>query len=486
MQFYLRDRELNQLKTLTFDKKTNAKFFLITGSRKVGKTALTNKLIEQGNGIYITISSKSTAMQLKDISSYLRELNPAGSFIPQFENWKHLFKYFFMLGKEKLITVVLDEFHNLCHIDPNACNDLKEVWESHSSSSKLNLICVTFDLNFVKNTFHSENSPLYRMPNFSLRLSPFTLIDVVSIFKLNNSKLTFAEILDIYLIFGGYPKYYHLFDIFGLWDKNLREILKVLIFQHYAPLGNELKDIIVNLFTRENKVYISILQSIALNNHTLTEIAENINLKSTTIAKYLSELENKKHMIKRRQPINVSNNEKSKFGRYYISSYFENFWFRFVQPDIISYELGKFDRMLKNLELSFPEYRKERLPFLIRELMQHSSKIPRLYNLFQHDISQIGSIWNRKHLIDVIAFDDNTKEVLLGVVYTANGNIQVAEMEKILTRLKQFDKELVNYKTHKVIFHDAKINLDAGRLAEKENMKLCQLNKVFEEIYDNN
>jgi len=486
LQFYLRDKELKQLKILTGENNRRAKFIMLTGSRKVGKTALVSKLINKKKGVYLTITPKATAMQLNDISDYLREVNPPDSFVPRFENWKHLFEYFFMLAKESSYTVVLDEFHHLENVEASALQELRTVWDRHSKSSYLNIIFVTFNIEFVNRMFHHQDALFYKLPDYSLKLIPFSLIDVIALFKAKKSKATLDQIVDLYIVFGGYPKYYHLFDIFDLWNKSLDEILKTLVFQPYAPLGNELKDIIVNLFTRENKIYISILQSMAHDNHSLTQIANNINVKATTIAKYLSELENKKNIIKRKQPINFSSKERSKFGRYYISSYFENFWFRFVQPDFISYEMKQYDRMLLNIEQNFPEYRKQRLPLLIKELMQHADEIPRLKKLFPHDISTIGSIWNRKHYVDIIAFNDDMKEVLLGNVYTGNGNLQLPQIQSLIENLQQFDKELTDYKIHRVLFHNSKINLDAGKFSEERNTQLCTYGKVLKEIYEDN
>jgi AAA+ ATPase superfamily predicted ATPase len=484
MQFYLREKELKQLVNVVDDKHQESKFIIVSGSRKVGKTTLVNTLVKQKNGIYITISAKSSSMQLNDISDYLREINPPGSFIPKFENWKHLFEYFFMLANEKPVIVVLDEFHNLYNIDPDVFIDFRAVWDTHASKSKLCLISVTYDLNFIKMNFHNEDSPLYRIMNFSLRLTPFTLIDVISLFKLNKSNIPINEIIDLYIVFGGYPKYYHLFDLFNLWDKNLQEILRILVFQAYAPLANELNDIIINLFTRENKVYISVLQSIALNNHTITHIADSINIKATTLSKYLLELEKKKHIIKRKQPINVSYVENSKFGMYYISSYFENFWFRFIQPDIISFENGQYDRMLQNISQNFDEYRKQRIPLVIRELMQYSKEIENLNAIFPYDVTSVGSLWNRKKMVDIVAINDEKKKIILGSVYTGNGTMKAESMNELYSNISEFEKQFVGYEIKKVIFHNSTVSLDLQNLMKDKGLSFSSYAKLLKDIYD--
>lgn len=482
MQFYLRKNELNGLSSIADRESGTAKFILITGNRKAGKTALVNEFLSGRNGVYLTITPKSSAMQLKDIANYLQKVNPEDSFTPQFENWKHLFEYFFMLGKQKTFTVVFDEFQNWSDVESKVFNDFKSVWESRFSDSKLNIIFVSFDTPFTNNLFQNSSSPLYKLPDFTMKLLPFGLLDVISIFKQKKSPLKPEEILDFYIIFGGYPKYYRLFDIFNLWDKSFEEALRILVFQPYAPLGNELKDLILNHFTRENKVYISALESIALGCNTLTCIADNINIKPTTLSKYLLELENKKQIIKRIQPVNALPEGKTKLGKYYIKSYFENFWFRFVQPDIISYETGQFDRMMENISAKFPEYRRSRMQLLLKELIHNSNGISALNEILPGNISKLGSIWNRKESVDIVALYEGTKEAIFGNIYS--GVFEDSKMKKIKSGLQTFDKDFPGYNIRKMIFHGKEFTDETENMLKEKDFYFCSYNKILSDTFE--
>lgn len=483
MQFYLRDKELNQLANFIDSPAAGSKFILLTGARKVGKTALVNKLLAIKKGIYLTITRNATSIQLKDISEYLREYNPPGTFIPKFENWKHLFEYFFTLAKDGSFTIVVDEFQNLESVNVEAYTEFMSVWNRFATTSMLNFVAVSFSQRFINEMFHGEDSLFYKLPNYTLKLVPFSFIDVISLFKANKSNLSLDEIVDVYLVFGGYPKYYNLMDIFNLWDSKPEEILQTLVFQPYAPLGNELKDIIINLFTRESKTYISILQTIAHNKHSLTEIAENISIPTTTIGKYLSALENKKHIIKRKLPLSAKSVDNSKFGRYFIRSYFENFWFRFVQPDIISYEMGQYDKIMRIIKEEFPGYRKNRMPILIRELIHHSHDLLKLKEIFPYDISVIGSIWDRKHFLDVIAFNDENKEALIGKICEYAEELSDKEADQLSADLNYFDSQFVGYKIHKVIFQKSERRFK--RVESKNNgIEFFSYGNLLQEVYE--
>jgi len=95
-------------------------FCLITGKRKTGKTTLLKEYLNRERGAYISIGSKSTSLQLSDISDYLKTFNfiEEDIFVPSFKTWKEFFEYLFYISREKRLQVVLDDFQNIEFIEP--------------------------------------------------------------------------------------------------------------------------------------------------------------------------------------------------------------------------------------------------------------------------------------------------------------------------------------------------------------------------------
>ena len=416
MQLYLREKQLAFLDKAFDSINGGSNFVLLFGKRRVGKTTLVAEHLRRRRGAYITVSNKSSVLQLHEISDYLKSFNFTESFIPAFRTWKEFFEFAFYLAKEQTINLAIDEFQNFEKLEPGFYTELKKLWDKYSQSSNLNVIAITSDQNFIQRTFSSVESPLYGLNRFNLKLEPFRFDEVAGIMQMHNSSLPLDEIVRIYLVFGGLPKYYALIDQFGLWNKDVIEILRELVFKRFAPLGYELKERVINDFNRSNTVYLSILQAIAAGYRTISEISRFISIPATSVVKYTTELEKKKGMIKRKLPLGTIDSSKSKYGKYYINNYFDDFWFRFIQPDIISYEMGQFEKMLATISEQLNLYTQERISVVVRELLVDKMQHPLIKDLFDSPVSQVGQTWTRDGHFDIVIKNELTGRVILGKI----------------------------------------------------------------------
>jgi hypothetical protein len=435
MRLYFREKQLTLLDSFSEAGKNEANFVLLFGKRKVGKTTLIAEHLRRRRGIYLTISSKASQMQLNDISDYLKTIRVSDSFIPSFRTWKEFFEYIFYISKDKAISLAIDEFQNLERIDPHIYQDIKELREKNAGSSQLTIIAVSSDMDFIQRTFANQNSPLYRFQNNSLKLSPFSFSEVARIIQMHDSILPLEEALKIYLVFGGLPKYYALIDRFNLWNKNVYEILRELVFREYAPLGYELKELIINEFSRGNKIYLSILQAIASGCETVTEIGKAVAIPPTSVAKYISELEKRKYLIKRRTPIGTADPSRSKYGKYFLCSYFDNFWFRFIQSDLNTYEMGEFDKMLFTVAQKLPAYLQNRSRLVVKELLHEFSGRKPVSTLLGTGSVEIGEAWNRDAVVDLAILDSENGILRLG-------NIIGPEQGAFFTQMQEFKQNI--------------------------------------------
>ena len=85
--------------------------------------------------------------------------------------------------------------------------------------------------------------------------------------------------------------------------------------------------------------YFSIIKAIAAGNHKLSTIAAVLEVKSTSLTKYLKTLMDL-DILERRVPVTEENSEKSKRGLYKIKDNYLRFWFAFIYPNMSFIESG--------------------------------------------------------------------------------------------------------------------------------------------------
>ncbi len=508
MKIYFREKTLAKLNQIAASISGHANFTLVIGRRKVGKTTIIKQFLRQNSGAYFTISNKSSALQLKDISIYLKTFAMVDSYIPTFESWRDFFDFLFHLSKSKQINVVIDEFQNFELIDPNAYNDLRMAWDMNADNSSLNLMVITSNADFVKRSFgidveskrirELEDSEITGTQARSIgiksialegiqseivRIDPFKLAEVFQICKMNNSTLSKNQILILYIIFGGLPKYYFLMERYKLWNTDIHTILKELVFGEFAPLAFELKELLVNDFSRGNKIYLSILQSIANGENRMTEIARSVNIPVTNLTKYLYELEKKKRLIFREIPINTLEDSKSKFGRYFIYSNFDNFWFRFIQPDIINFEIGEYDLMLEGIMTKLGDYLNERIITLVREsFKEYSTRSQIIKNIFPHRVSNVGALYNRREGVELVVESEESKTVLLGNLVKKEDTITANDLVKAAGYLNKFKVNYTGWGYIFILIVKGHPDEEAQKFARENNIRLVDLNLLIDVV----
>ncbi len=481
MKFYFREKEIEQLTSITSNPRAKVGSVLIYGNRKVGKTEFVKQFLNSNNGIYLSISSNNSKLQLEDISTYLRSLNQFDFYVPRFSTWYELFEFFYFIAKKERFYLALDEFHNFDLIERSVFSEIKKLYETHNAYSMLTILFISSNLTSIRKNFKDKHSPLYMFNNAEIKINPFKLSNICGLYRENKSVLPVNEIIKIYLVFGGLPKYYFLIDNNNLWNRNLIEILQKLILQDYSPLGFEFKEFLLNDFSKSNKTYLAILQSIAAGKSTVSEIAKDTCVQATTLMKYLNDLVLIKNIISRKLPIHLENESNSKFGKYFINSYFENFWFRFMQPNQIFFELRSYDNLLSIIQSNIDEYLNNRFYSLLKELIFYGDKELFIRRFFPFTISKVGPIWNRKHKFEMCIISKEEKQILLCKIYPENSPI-------VETDIQLYNNSVMEIKE---IFKGYTLNLmviSMNRLSEEEYLLFHNksiINITIKEILEN-
>ena len=481
MKFYFREREIEQLSLVTSNLHTRVGAVLIYGNRKVGKTEFVKQFLTKNKGIYLSISSNNSKLQLEDISTYLRSLNQFDFYIPRFSSWYELFEFFYFIAKKENFFLAVDEFHNFDLIEKSVFSEIKKLYEIHNKESRLTLLFISSNLTSIRKNFKDPNAPLFMLNSVEIKINPFNLTNICGLYKENHSLLPIKEIIKIYLVFGGLPKYYFLIDSHNLWNKRLLEVLQSLVFQDYSPLGFEFKELILNDFSKSNKTYLAILQSIASGSSTVSEIAKDTRVQATTLMKYLNELAYIKNIITRKTPIHIENEGISKFGKYFINSYFENFWFRFIQPNQIFFELRAYDNLLSIIQSNVETYLNERFYSLIKELIFYGNKELFIKRFFPFSISKVGPIWNRKHKFEMCLISKEEKQILLFKIFPGNNAIQFDDIQLYNNAVVELKEIFKGYTLNLMV-------ISMNRLSDEENILFHNksiMNFTIKEILEN-
>ena len=476
MKFYFRDNEKVFLESVDGRIKNNCGLAIIYGNRKVGKTEFVKQYMQNKKGVYLSINSNNSKQQLDDISNYLRTLNKLNTFIPSFNSWKELFEFFYFIGKDEKFYLAIDEFHNFDNIDKNVFYELKTLAEKYKKESNLFILFISSNLVSIKNNFKDKASPLYGCEEVMLKINPFNLENVINIYKDNASLLPIGEIIKIYIAFGGLPKYYYLIDNYNLWNTKLIDVFKVLVMADYAPLGIEYKESILNDFSKTNKTYLSILQAIANGNRTISEISANINMPATTVMKYLIELSGNKNIITRKLPIHLTAKSAEKFGRYFINSFYDNFWFRFVHPNQIYFEMRDHNNLMSLIEKEIDDYVYERAYSLLKEVFIYTADSNLINKYFPYKLTDYGAIWNRKYTIDLALVAADAKQLLLVKVLQQNQNEETQFFNKLIDEIKGIYK---GYNINLILISKKKLKKEELKELLFENITNISIKEFF-------
>ncbi len=394
-------RELDEvLNSKTFE------FIVIYGRRRIGKTELILKATENKKRIYYL------AIGARNLEKFY---NICIGHYPQVSKLKMDWEVLFDFLKDNAETVVIDEFQNMIQEDANILNIFQSVTDTILKDSSLKLFLLGSSISVMTSKVLDHKSPLYGRKTGSLELKSVSFFDLKEFFP----KADMEELVEIYGFADGVPYYLVRIDrSFWLWLKD--EIEKERGF-----LKDEV-DFLMRYEFEDVSTYKLILEAIAHQKTKLNEIKNYMNVKRTDISPYLRNLI-EVGMIKREVPI--TENVRSRLGRYYISDNFLKFWFRYIYPNVSSIEEGIFDiNIIKGDYNRYSGYIFEDVvkQFLIKE----RDKI--------FKFSKIGKWWHKEREIDIVALNESTEEIMF--IECKWQDLSAKQVDKILVELKEKSK----------------------------------------------
>ncbi len=412
MRFYDRTKELEELQTLDQAKPA---MVVITGKRRVGKTELILHYLSE-RGIYFFVDHKKNESIL--VAEFLEELKrkyTLPDYVGEISSIENFLSLLFDLAQKQEMVVVFDEFQRFAKMNPSIINQFQKQWDIKHRQARLFLIISGSSVGMIKKLFIQEEAPLFKRADNIMYLEPFSFPQIIKIAADLGIK-NFREQLQLYFLFGGIIYYYKLLEKYGVIS--FEEAIEKLLVREFAPLQQEVRDILMESFGREHRTYYEILNALALGKNTKKEMSDYVGVEETSLSPYLNDLRELVKVIEYRLPI-TEDQLKSKKGRYCLSDNFFIFWFTFIFRNASYYEQKNYD-LLKSIITKkkeeffgkvFETFSREVLQFLNRE-----KKAPFF-------MEQVGNWWGhyrnnqgiRQEIeIDLCAINKQEKKILFG------------------------------------------------------------------------
>jgi AAA+ ATPase superfamily predicted ATPase len=300
-----------------------AEFIVVYGRRRIGKTELLKEAFKKKKAIFFVADLGADQDQRRRLSEAVGRSYPSPLLQTEpLPEWDPLLRYVTDLAAEGRIILVMDEFPYLCSSQPALPSIFQRIWDETGKNSKLALILCGSFVSFMEREILGHKSPLYGRRTGQLLVQPLPLSSLKGFFPGYSPE----DRISAYAVLGGVPAYLLQFsDRLSLTQNIEKQILNPNAFLH-----DEVRFILMEEL-RDPKLYLSILQSIALGNTRMNDIVQRTGIERGPVSKYLSVLQDLR-LIERETPATERHPEKSRRGIYRLSDNFFRFWFRFVLP----------------------------------------------------------------------------------------------------------------------------------------------------------
>ncbi len=464
MKFYNRENELRYLNSLN-NKNLNNKYnlIIITGRRRVGKTELIKRINKLDFYFYIT--EENSKSLLKSFENQIKEYYN-DEFL-SLDTWDSFLKYLINKSKKKTLTICFDEFQNFKKVDESFFSILQKYIDLIDFEKiPINIICIGSYVNMIKNIFNNSNSSLYGRKTAEILLKPLEFKYIYSYLKKENHLDNNEEIIKIYSLFGGIPRYYKL--ISNIENISFDKILNQVIFSNISPLSQEIQELFFENIIKSKKEYMSILKAISLGYNTNKLISDFTKIEKTSLPSYLNELINVYEIVEKKIPFG-DNEFKSKKGRYFIIDNFLNFWFRFIQRYKSYYELEQYGYIKEKIKKEYDD-------FIGNKIFEQLSKI---YLNKKYLNYLIGSYWSGNIEIDIMG-KDNDDNLIIGECKWTNKKISLKLYNEIMEKLNKL--KIKDNKCKIYLFSKSGFEKNLIKKRKELGLELIDLNEIIKEL----
>jgi AAA+ ATPase superfamily predicted ATPase len=416
MRFFDRETEFEKLREIEELSHEVAQFTIITGRRRIGKTAMVKKYYENSTILYFFVARKAETELCEIFIDEIRtKLN-----IPMLEGkgmtFATIFKFIMELSQTKHITLFIDEFQDFYRINSSIYSDMQNIWDSYKNKAQINLIVAGSVNTLMNKIFKDKKEPLFGRQTNTINVRPFKPLVLKQIMSEYCPDYKNSDLLALYTLTGGVAKYVELFiDRKKFTERTMLD----MFFERDSYFLQEGKNMLVDEFGKDYGIYFSILTLIAQGRNTRSEIESILNIKE--LSGYLKNLNEEYGLIKKMQPIYEKSTNKN--VHYSINDQFLSFWFRFVYKYTHIIEAEGNDKLKAIAKRDFNTVSGKALESYFIDVLKESGIYTRLG--YWHDRKG-------ENEIDIIAEDEVDNKI---------------EFIEIKRQYKNFDREILEAKS---------------------------------------
>lgn len=393
------DREEELEKLLEISKSGRAELVLIYGRRRVGKSRLLVEFAKKTGALYLLADASENIL---DVLS-----NQVGEEFVKFNTWEDFF-YFIYKSKHKIF--VIDEFQYLYQVNKAWPTIMQRWWEKIKETDKKIILCGSM-VSTVYKIAMGYGSALYGRKTYEIQIRPLKFGFIKNFFPDYN----FEELVKVYSILGGIPRYLEEFNP----KLSIEENIKKNILDKNSFLYNEPINLLFEEF-RKPAPYNSILSAITDGYVKFGEISDVSKIKNNKLPKYLMVLE-RVGIIEKDIPV-TEKKIKAKTTRYRIKDNFYRFWFKFIFKNKSMIEQGLQKEVFNLISNEFNSYLGKSFEDVCREFLINN----KIFNF-----KKIGKWWHKDIEVDIAALND--QESLSGECKWQDN----VDAKKILEELKK-------------------------------------------------
>lgn len=388
MEFYDREQEIAFLRETREAAKKTARFTMVTGRRRIGKTTLLKTAYDDEPFVYFFVARKAESelceVYAEEIAEKLGIPTLGGS-----RSFSEVFRYLMRLSQTRSFTLVIDEFQDFFRVNKSVFSEMQDIWDGYEKTSRINLIVCGSIYSMMHKLFKDKKEPLYGRNTGELKVKPFRPSVLKQIMADHRPGYTNEDLLALFTFTGGVARYVNQLVDAGALNKD------AMIRQIVSPNSTFLtegKNNLIEEFGKDYGIYFTILSCIARGKNTRKEIEDVI---GKEVGGYLTNLEKEYELISKRQPLFEKTSTKN--VRYELDDVFYSFWFRFIFRYNYILEIENYAKLQEIIERDYDTFSGLMLERYFHRVAMESGEYTR-----------IGRWWDRKgeNEIDMIAADE--------------------------------------------------------------------------------
>jgi len=395
--------------------------FVLYGRRRIGKTALIERLLETTPGASYHVGTRSAmAEEMRRLSATLaRDWDVPMLAAQPMESSAALMSFLTSMREPRVL--VLDEFPYLQESDPSLAGQIQAAWDSRLSRSDLKLLFCGSSVGMMEDVFFSRRSPLFGRRTGQLRLGPLAPHHVGRAFGWKT-----PETVELYALFGGIPGYLTQLDP----DLDLLGNLAAHVLRIGEPLYEEVPFLLRDEL-REPRVYHAVLATIAAGTRKFGQISSKVGLDRANLTRYLSVL-SELSLVEREVSVLLPRPEKSRKGLYRVSDPFVAAWFTLVHPYRDHLERGRVDDVLPRLRERLADHLPHAVEPVIREMFLSGP----LSAMVPFQVLAAGRHWGPSSEFDLVLLDESRSRAIVVEVKWTRRPVPVTVLSDLEARVR--------------------------------------------------